>query len=88
MQRNAVISSFTPSMRLSVKGPNDTEPEIEGRPWLELRGTLIEPIRDVQDVVFKLWSDPKKRLGPARPVAVATSMHSADGRCGCELRAR
>ena len=70
MQRNAVISSFTPRMRLSVKGPNGTEPEIDGRPWLELRGTLVEPIRDVQDVVFKLWSDPEKRIGPARPAAV------------------
>jgi len=32
MRRNAVISSFTPSMRLSVRGANDLEPEIEGRP--------------------------------------------------------
>jgi hypothetical protein len=70
MQRNAVISSFTPSMRLSVNGPADPEPEIEGRPWLELRGTLIEPIRDVKDVVFKLWPDPEKRIGPTRPAAV------------------
>jgi hypothetical protein len=70
MQRNAIISSFTPSMRLNVIGPNDLEPEIEGRPWLELRGTLVDPIRYVQDVVFKLWSDPEKRLGPARPAAV------------------
>lgn len=70
MQRNAVISSFVPSMRLSVTGPNDPEPQIEGRPWLELRGALVEPIRGVQDVVFKLWSDPEKRVGPARPAAV------------------
>jgi hypothetical protein len=70
MRPNAVISSFTPTMRLSVRGPNDAEPEIEGRPWLELRGTLVEPIRDVHDVVFKLWSDPEKRVGPARPAAV------------------
>jgi len=59
-----------PTMRLSIRGPNDPEPEIEGRPWLELRGTLVEPVRDVQDVVFKLWSDPEKRVGPARPAAV------------------
>jgi hypothetical protein len=70
MQRNAVISSFTPTMRLSVRGSNDPQPEIEGRPWLELRGTLIEPIRDVRDIVFKLWPDPETRVGPARPAAV------------------
>jgi len=74
MQRNAVISSFTPSMRLGVRGPNDREPEIEGRAWLELRGTLVEPIRDVRDVVFKLWPDPDKRVGPTRPAAVGYIM--------------
>jgi hypothetical protein len=70
MRRNAAISSFTPRMHLGIRGPNDSEPEVEGRPWLELRGTLVEPIRDVKDVVFKLWPDPDKRLGPARPAAV------------------
>jgi hypothetical protein len=70
IQRNAVISSFTPSVRLIIRGPNEPEPEVDGRPWLELRGTLVEPVRDVRDVVFKLWSDPEKRIGPARPAAV------------------
>ena len=70
MQRNAVISSLAPRVSFSVKGEKDPEPEIEGRPWLELRGQLTEPIRDVQDVVLKLWADPDKRVGPARPVAV------------------
>lgn len=74
MQRNAIISSFTPRMRLSVRGSNDPEPEVEGRPWLELRGTLVEPIRDIHDVVFKLWPDPSKRVGPARPAAVGYIM--------------
>ena len=93
MQRNAVISSFRPSMRFNVRGPNDPEPEIEGRPWLELRGTLVEPIRDVHDIVFKLWSDPEKRVGASRPAAVgyingirpavdvATSCAPADFNC-------
>ena len=66
MQRNAVISSLAPRVNFSVKGEKDPEPEIEGRPWLELRGQLTEPIRDVQDVVLKLWADPDKRVGPAK----------------------
>jgi hypothetical protein len=74
MQRNAVISSFTPRMRLSIRGPKDREPEVEGRPGLELRGTLVEPIHAVRDVVFKLWPDPEKRVGPARPAAVGYIM--------------
>src|SRR4029453_5270909 len=64
MQRNAVISSFTPSIRLRIRGQNDPEPEIEGRPVLELRGTLVEPIRDVQNVVFQAVV----RFRPGSPV--------------------
>src|SRR5437867_3601889 len=74
MQRNATVSSFTPRMRLSIRGANDPEPEVEGRPWLELRGTLVEPIRDVKNVVFKLWPDPHARVGPARPAAIGYIM--------------
>jgi hypothetical protein len=70
MRRNAVISSIAPRVSVSVKGAKDPEPEIQGRPWLELRGQITEPIRDAQDVVFKLWPDPDRRVGPARPVAV------------------
>lgn len=36
--------------------------------------TLVEPIRDTKDVVFKLWPDPEKRVGPARPAAVGYIM--------------
>lgn len=71
MRRNVVISYVAPRVSVSVHGEKDPEPEIQGRPWLEIRGQMFEPIRDVHDVVFKLWSDPDKRVGPARPVAVA-----------------
>ena len=71
LQRNVVISSFAPRVSVSVKGGKGPEPQIEGRPWLELRGRVTEPIRDTYDVVFRLWADPDKRVGPARPVAVA-----------------
>jgi hypothetical protein len=61
-------------VRFGVKGENDPEPEIECRPWLELRGKLMEPIREGFDVVFKLWPDPDKRVGPARPASVGYIM--------------
>src|SRR4051794_12266632 len=70
MRRNVTISAVAPRVSFSVKGENDEEPEIEGRPALELRGKMTEPIRDVHDVVFKLWSDPHFRVGPNRPVSV------------------
>jgi hypothetical protein len=53
MQRNAIIPSFAPRVRFSVKDAKDPEPEIEGRAWLELRGQITEPIRDVQEIVFR-----------------------------------
>ena len=34
----------------------------------------MEPIRDTFDVVFKLWPDPNKRVGPARPASVGYIM--------------
>ena len=71
LHRNVLIRAFDPSLRFGVKGENDPEPEIECRPRLELRGKLIEPIRDTFDVVFRLWPDPDKRVGPNRPVSVA-----------------
>jgi hypothetical protein len=74
MHRNALISSFAPRVSLSVIGAKDPEPEIEGRPWIELRGQITEPIRNVQEVVFTLWADPDRRVGAARPVAVGHIM--------------
>jgi len=56
---------------LSINGPSDLDPELEGRPWLELRGKLVEPIRDVDQVRFSIWPDPDRRVGPNRPAAVA-----------------
>ena len=57
LHRNVLIRTFDPSLRFGVKGENDPEPEIECRLRLELRGKLIEPIRDTFDVVFRLWPD-------------------------------
>jgi hypothetical protein len=73
IQRNAMISSFRARMAFSVRG-KEPDLEIEGRPSLELRGKLLEPIRDSEAIVIKLWPDPDKRVGPARPAAVAHIM--------------
>ena len=48
LHRNVLIRAFDPSLRFGVKGgENDPAPEIECRLRLELRGKLIEPIRDI-----------------------------------------
>ena len=44
-------------------------------PWLELRGTLDEPVRDVRDVAFSLYPDAQVVIGTARPAAVGSIIH-------------
>jgi hypothetical protein len=70
MRRNILISSLAPRISFGVKGEKDPEPQVGSRPWRELRGQLTEPVREARDAVLKLWSDPDKRVGPARPVAI------------------
>jgi len=65
MQRNAVISSFRPRMAFGVRGEKEPEPVIEGRAWLKSRGELIEPIRDVHEVVFRLPANREPRSSRA-----------------------
>jgi hypothetical protein len=45
------------------------EPYIESKPWLELKGTASEPVRDVKDVVVSLYPEHKHVVGTARPAA-------------------
>ena len=71
LTRQVVITSLDPCVSFSPHNLKEPEPEVRGRPWLRLRGTLAVPIRDTVNVEFSLWSDPDRRVGPARPVAVA-----------------
>jgi hypothetical protein len=64
------ISSFSASVRIHAVAPRGEEPYIESRPWLELRGTLEEPIRNTQDVRISMYSEEKIQVGTARPPSV------------------
>jgi hypothetical protein len=48
--RSAEIQSIDYSVHLRVDEPRGYEPEIEGSSWLELAGTMDEPVRDVSSV--------------------------------------
>ena len=73
MQRNVAIASIAPQSSFSVKGEKDGEPEFDGHQGPELPGQMIEPIRDVHDVVFNLWADPDNVLVRHAPSAPPTS---------------
>ena len=70
LNRTVEISSFRTSLRVGVDEPRDPEPEIEVKPWLELRGTLDEPVRQIREVVLSLYPDARTKVGTARPPAV------------------
>lgn len=70
LSRTVEIRSFRASVRLGIEGSRRPDPEIEAKPWLELIGTLEEPVRDVRDIRISLYPENKPTPGPARPPAV------------------
>ena len=66
------ITSFRTSLRVGVDEPKDPEPEIEVKPWLELRGVLDEPVRQTSDIVLSLYPEARTKVGLARPPAVGS----------------
>lgn len=67
MHRNINFSTARQSMRVGVDEPRDPEPEIEVKPWIELRGTLDEPVRQASSIVLNIYPDSRTRVGTARP---------------------
>ena len=55
---NVIISAIAPRVGIGMKDANDPDPLLHGRPRFELRGYMPEAVRDVEEVVFKLWADP------------------------------
>jgi hypothetical protein len=70
LNRTIEITAFGTRLRVGVDEPKDPEPEIEVKPWLELRGVLDEPVRQTSAVVFSVYPDARTKVGTARPPAV------------------
>jgi hypothetical protein len=70
LSRNVEISSFAATVRLHAVHHKGDEPYIESQPWLELRGTATESIRDVKDVKISMFPRDKPEIGTARPASV------------------
>ena len=54
ISRTVAVSSFSATVRTAAVERRRDEPEIESQPWLELLGTLEEPVKGVQDVVISM----------------------------------
>ncbi len=70
LSRTVAVSSLSATLRTGAVHRRGDEPEIESQPWLELRGTLEEPVKGVQDVAISAYPRDKLEIGTARPASV------------------
>jgi hypothetical protein len=70
LSRDAAIASFSASLRTAAAHRRGEEPEIETQPWLELRGTLEEPVKSVTTVRISNYPREPLTIGTARPASV------------------
>ena len=70
LSRTLEVVSFRTSVHLGAVAPRGEEPYIECQTWLELSGTMNEPVRDVLDVVINMYPKDKVEPGSVRPAAV------------------
>ena len=72
LRRNVEISSFSVRVRLDAVHRKGEAPYIEGEPWLDLRCTATEAVRDVRDVRISMYPRSTLQIGPARPASVGS----------------
>ena len=70
LSRNVEISSFSATVRLAAVHHKGDEPYVDSQPWLELRGTATEPVRDVREVKISMLPKDALQVGTARPASV------------------
>jgi hypothetical protein len=69
LSRSVEFSSHRMSVGLRAVRQRGVEPYIESKPWLELKGTASEPVRDVKDVVISLYPEEQPAFRTYRPAS-------------------
>ena len=72
LSRTATITSYSARVHIRVDHRRGDAPGIEAGPWLELRGTLEQPVKGVEDVLFSLCPKDNPQIGPARPAGIGS----------------
>ncbi len=72
LSRNAAIASFSATVRISAVHRRGEEPEIETQPWLELRGTLEEPVKGTTEIRISNYPREPLTVGTRRPASVGS----------------
>jgi hypothetical protein len=70
LSRTVTASSFAAIVRIGAVHRRGEEPEVETQPWLELRGTLDEPVREIHEVRISMYPKAKVEIGTARPASI------------------
>jgi hypothetical protein len=70
--RTIEIRSVAPSVSLHSEARRGEEPRIESSSWLEVRGDLDSPVKDVFDITIHVHPEEPLRVGTVRPVAVGS----------------
>jgi len=70
LSRTVAVSSFSATLRIGAVHRRGEEPEVESQPWLELRGTLDEPVRGVHEARISMYPKDEVEIGPARPASI------------------
>jgi len=68
--RTVEVRSVRPYISVHPMGGRGEEPRIECGSWLEVRGDLDSPVKDVFDITIHVHPEEELRVGTARPVAV------------------
>ena len=74
LTRTISIRSFGASLSVGVD-----KPEIEVKPWLEIRGTLDAPVNQISEILFSLYPDVRTKVGTTRPPGVGAIIGMRNG---------
>jgi hypothetical protein len=69
-QREVEISSINVGVTFTASEGEDSEARVRTEPWLELRGTVGVPIRDVREIVLIVDLTDREDLDPTKPPSV------------------
>jgi hypothetical protein len=72
--RNVEITGVSTNVDLNAVHHKGAEPYVESQPWLELRGTVTEPVNGVTDVKISVWLRETPKVGTARPASVGAML--------------
>jgi len=68
--RGIQIQSVGVHVSRQTNKPRGEPARFEGGPWLEVRGTADEAVRDVRDIVISVHTDEREEPGPTSPPSV------------------